>query len=76
MAEQEISRGGGSFPLTAITVLEERVGYEKWAEEIDDWLVLNNLKPFAPTTTIKVTTAIKNRLGYNARQIVKALDNP
>ena len=76
MAEQETSRGGGSFPLTAITALEERVGYEKWAEEIDDWLVLNNLKPFTPTTSLKAVTAIKNRLGYNTRQIVKPEDNP
>ena len=36
-----------------------------------DWLILNNLKPFTPTTMLKATTSIKNRLGLDVYTIVQ-----
>ena len=70
-AAGSISNGGGSFPLTSIAILESSTGYTRWSKDISDWLVLNNLHPFSPTTNPKACVAIRQRLGYNGRQLIK-----
>ena len=61
----------GSFPIHTIAILESDAGYTRWREDIDDWLILNNLKPFTDATKPRAAVAISNRLGYNSRQLVK-----
>ena len=68
------SSGGGSFPLNSIKVLEAGSGYTKWREEIDDWMILNNLYPFTEATVLKASVVIRYRLGYNGRSLIKDVD--
>ncbi len=64
--------GGGAFPLNSIAVLESNLGYRRWKQDINNWLVLNNLIPFNAATNHRASTAIFHRLGDSGRELVEA----
>ena len=64
--------GGSAFPLNSIAILESNLGYRRWKQDINNWLVLNNLTPFNDVTSHRACTAIFHRLGDSGRELVEA----
>ena len=54
----------GSFPLTFIIILESIIGYIRWSEDINDWLMLNNLQSFIDIIKFKTYVVIRQRFNY------------
>lgn len=72
-AEHSHQSSNGGFSLQSIAILESSTGYNRWLEDMDDWLQLNRYSPFTDTTKRGASSAIRNRLGYNGRQLIKSV---
>ena len=76
-AEASGSSVSGSFPLSSIEIPESISDYAIWKEDMIDWLVYNNLKPFTDATQNEACKAICQRLDRNGRDLVRPHnDNP
>lgn len=60
-----------SWPLTSIPILEFSNDYQRWNQNIHDWLEFNDLYPFTEVTKLQASRVIRNRLGDRGRELIE-----
>ena len=63
---------GSAFPLNSIVILEFNLGYRRWKQNINNWLMLNNLVSFNAIISHRACIAIFHRLENSDRELVEA----
>ena len=60
-----------AFPLNFIVILKFNLGYRRWKQNINNWLMLNNLVLFNTIISHRACIAIFYRLENNDRELVE-----
>ena len=63
--------GKSAFPLNFIIILKFNLGYRRWKQNINNWLMLNNLVLFNAIISYRIYIAIFHRLENNDRELVE-----
>ena len=61
-----------AFPLNFIVILKFNLRYRRWKQNINNWLILNNLVFFNAIISHRTYIAIFYRLEDNDRELVEA----
>ena len=62
---------GSAFLLNFIVILKFNLGYRRWKQDINNWLMLNNLVLFNAIISHRVYIAIFYRLENSDRELVE-----
>ena len=60
-----------AFSLNFIIILKFNLGYRRWKQNINNWLILNNLVFFNAIISYRVCIAIFYRFEDNDRELVE-----
>ena len=60
-----------AFPLSFIIILKFNLEYRRWKQNINNWLIFNNLVLFNAIISYKIYIAIFYRLEDNDRELVE-----
>ena len=60
-----------AFSLNFIVILKFNLGYRRWKQNINNWLIFNNLVLFNAIISHRVYIVIFYRLGDNDRELVE-----